>query len=59
MEIFRVDGPHKTPLCIDDPNLVAFVTDSDISPPVPVFTPEEIGPLADFIQSRFIPQGGL
>lgn len=57
IEIFRADSPHKAPFCLDDPNLVAFVTDTPIRPPVPVFGPEDIGPLADFIGENFLVPG--
>ncbi len=59
IEIFRIDSPHKAPLCLEDPNLKAFVTDSDIRPKVPVFGLEDITALADFIESSYmIPKGG-
>ncbi|WDP91196.1 MAG: molybdopterin-guanine dinucleotide biosynthesis protein B [Desulfobacter sp.] len=51
IEIFRTAGPHKAPLCLEDPDLIAFVTDSDVRPDVPVFGPEDIRALADFIES--------
>jgi molybdopterin-guanine dinucleotide biosynthesis protein B len=54
IEIFRKESPHTAPLCLDDPNLVAFVTDTQIRPEVPVFGPEDIGPLADFIQGTYV-----
>lgn len=57
MEIFRKDSPHTDPLCLDDPHLVAFVTDTELRPEVPVFRPEDIGPIADFIQENFISPG--
>jgi molybdopterin-guanine dinucleotide biosynthesis protein B len=44
-----------TPLCVDDPSLVAMVTDLDIEPlPVPVFRLDDIQGLADFIERRFL-----
>lgn len=44
-----------TPLCADDPSLVALVTDLDIEPlPVPVFRLDDIQGLADFIERRFL-----
>ncbi len=58
IEIFRTASPHKTPLCLDDPNLLAFVTDSDIRPNAPVFGLEDISALADFIESSpLLPKG--
>lgn len=58
IEIFRKASIHKLPLCLDDHNLMAFVTDSDIRPDVPVFGLEDIEELANFIESVFIlPKG--
>lgn len=54
LEIFRKDSPHKTPLFLEDPRLVAFVTDSDYRPDVPVFGLEDIDSIADFIEQEFI-----
>ena len=53
IEIFRKDGPHPHPLCLKDPHLIAFVTDSDQAPAhVPVFGLDEVKALADFIETR-------
>ena len=54
IEIFRKNGPHQTPLCLEDPHLEAFVTDADIQVNVPVFGLDEIRELADFVEARFI-----
>ncbi len=54
IEVFRKDGPHKTPLCLEDPELVAFVTDTDISPPKPLFGLDETVLLSDLIESRYL-----
>ncbi|MCG8617879.1 MAG: molybdopterin-guanine dinucleotide biosynthesis protein B [Desulfobacterales bacterium] len=54
VEIFRVDSPHETPFCLEDPNLKAFVTDSDIRPDVPVFGLEDISELTDLIEANFL-----
>ena len=44
-----------TPLCADDPSLVALVTDLDLDHlAVPVFLPDDIQGLADFIERRFL-----
>lgn len=56
IEIFRKDGPHKEPLCMQDSNLIAFVTDSDYRPAVPVFGLEDIDRIADFIQDNYLPK---
>ena len=53
IEIFRKDGPHPHPFCLEDPHLIAFVTDSDQAPGhVPVFGLEDIQAIADFIEPR-------
>ncbi len=59
IEIFRKNGPHETPLFLDPQfnlgqDLIAVVTDAPVAPDVPVFGLEETGPLADFIESRFL-----
>ena len=54
IEVFRKDSVHEHPLCMEDKNLVAFVTDSDFRPDVPVFGLEEIARIADFIQAHFL-----
>lgn len=54
IEVFRTDSVHKTPLCMTDENLIAFVTDSDYHPDVPVYGLEEIHEIADFIESNFL-----
>ncbi|MCG8687707.1 MAG: molybdopterin-guanine dinucleotide biosynthesis protein B [Desulfobacterales bacterium] len=54
IEIFRKDSPHDSPLCLDDPNLVAFVTDVEINPEVSVFGLEDITELADMIEARYL-----
>lgn len=54
IEIFRKESPHEGPLCLEDPNLVAFVTDTDIRPPKPCFGLEETEPLADLIERHFL-----
>lgn len=51
IEIFRTASPHTSPLCLEDPNLMAFVTDSNVRPGVPVFGLEDISALANFIES--------
>ncbi len=54
IEIFRLNTPHKEPLCLEDPNLIAFVTDSDYRPPVPVFGLEDIQEIASFIEDGYL-----
>ena len=54
IEIFRKASPYPAPLFLEDPNLAAFITDTDIQPQVPVFGPEDIRAIADFIIANFI-----
>lgn len=54
IEIFRTKSVHKTPLCMEDKNMIAFVTDSDYKPNVPIFGLEDISRIADFIESNFL-----
>jgi molybdopterin-guanine dinucleotide biosynthesis protein B len=59
IEIFRIQGIHKSPLCMEDENLIAFVTDSDHTPNVPIFGLEDTGGLADFIEFKFLKKQSL
>jgi molybdopterin-guanine dinucleotide biosynthesis adapter protein len=54
IEIFRTQSLHKEPLCMDDKNLIAFVTDSDYKPDVPLFKLNAISKIADFIELNFL-----
>ncbi|MBU1344703.1 MAG: molybdopterin-guanine dinucleotide biosynthesis protein B [Proteobacteria bacterium] len=54
IEIFRTQSSHKNPLCMADENLIAFVTDSNHMPDVPVFGLEDIKGLSDFIEQNFL-----
>jgi len=54
IEVFRTGSVHKNPLCMEDKNLIAFVTDSDHKPDVPIFGLEDIEGIADFIESNFL-----
>ena len=54
IEIFRTASKHKEPLCLEDPDLVAFMTDSRHTPAVPTFGLDDIEALADFIEATFI-----
>ncbi|MBC8443886.1 MAG: molybdopterin-guanine dinucleotide biosynthesis protein B [Deltaproteobacteria bacterium] len=53
IEIFRPEI-HKTPVCLRDPSLVAFVSDSDMDVDVPRFKTDAIRELSDFIVDRFV-----
>ncbi len=54
IEIFRTQSAHKEPLCMYDKNLIAFVTDSDYKPSVPLFGLEDIAKIAKFIEFNFL-----
>jgi len=54
IEVFRTGSVHKEPLCMEDENLIAFVTDSDYKPEAPLFGLEDINQIADFIESNFL-----
>jgi molybdopterin-guanine dinucleotide biosynthesis protein B len=55
IEIFRKDSPHDAPLCLEDPNLIAFVTDTNIRPAEkPCFGLEDIEDLADLVEKDFL-----
>lgn len=54
IEVFRTQSVHKEPLCMEDENLIAFVTDSDYQPDVPLFGFEDIRQIADFIELNFL-----
>lgn len=54
IEIFRTGGKHKTPLFLDDPDLVAFVTDSGLTPDVPIFHPDAAEAISEFIETTLI-----
>ena len=54
IEIFRTGSSHKKPLCMTDKNLIAFVTDSEYKPDVPIFGIEDINQIADFIEFNLI-----
>ncbi|WP_027362792.1 molybdopterin-guanine dinucleotide biosynthesis protein B [Desulfospira joergensenii] len=50
IEIFRKGGDYDRPLFLDSPDLIAFVTDSDFSPDVPLFGLDQIDAIASFIE---------
>ena len=53
IEVIRADR-HQQALLADDPNLVAVVTDVNLSVKVPVFGMEDIVQLADFIEKNYL-----
>lgn len=52
IEIFRRDSGHKEPLFLEDPNLLAFVTDSNFRSSVPTFDPDNAEDIALFIETQ-------
>lgn len=53
IEIYR-SSVHKKPLCLDDKDLIAFVTDTTFRSRVPSVGLEDIEKLADLIEDKFI-----
>jgi len=54
IEVFRTESVHQKPLCMEDENLIAFITNSDFKPDVPLFGLEDINQIANFIESSFL-----
>ncbi len=54
IEIFRTGSDHKEPMCMEDPNLIAFVTDSGHRPRVPVFGLDDVQGIASFIEKTYL-----
>jgi len=54
IEIFRTDSDHKEPMCMEDSNLIAFVTDSEYRPRVPVFGLDDVQGIASFIEKTYL-----
>jgi molybdopterin-guanine dinucleotide biosynthesis protein MobB len=52
MEVFRSEI-HKEPLCRNDKDLVALVSDTDVDMGVPRFSPYDAEGLANFLIKRF------
>ena len=48
IEVFRKEV-HPEPLCLEDENLVAVVSTEPMAISVPIFGPEEVSELADFL----------
>jgi len=53
IEVLRA-ARHTELLCREDPNLIAVVTDIQINPGVVRFGLEDIGPLADLIEKKYL-----
>ena len=54
IEIFRTNSDHKEPMCLEDPNLIAFVTDSEYRPQVPIFGLNDVQEIASFIEKNYL-----
>jgi molybdopterin-guanine dinucleotide biosynthesis protein MobB len=57
IEVFRAKR-HRRPACLDDPTLVAMVSDTPWSLRVPRFTPDDTAAIVAFIMSRFLKDPG-
>lgn len=57
IEVFRAKR-HRQPACLDDPTLVAMVSDTPWSLSVPRFTPDDTAAIVAFIMSRFLGNPG-
>jgi molybdopterin-guanine dinucleotide biosynthesis protein B len=57
IEIFRT-AAHSEPLCLGDRRLIAFVSDAQVDPGVPLFGLEAVEALADFIVETCLPAAG-
>jgi len=53
IEIFR-KAAGVQPVCLEDPRLMALVTDVEIETALPVFGPEDVAAIAGFIESRLL-----
>ncbi len=53
IEVFRKEL-IPAPLCTAKDNLIALVTEDEINTDVPVFSPEDIAGLADFLVGRYL-----
>lgn len=53
IEVFRPDATgDSAPLCLDDPQLLALISDRTVACQVPVFDLDAIQPVADFMMER-------
>ena len=53
IEIYRKDAGGQ-PVCLEDPRLIALVTDAEMELEIPVFGLDEVEVIADFIESSFL-----
>lgn len=54
IEVFRKAGEVDRPLFLDSPDLIAFVTDTQLRPDVPVFGLDETEAIASFIEKIYL-----
>ena len=54
IEVFRAER-HQHPACLEDPALIAMVSDTPLTVDVPRFTTGAVDEIADFIVNRFLP----
>ena len=53
IEVFR-SAVHPKPLCLEDEELIAMVSEDPVETNVPRFLPDEVKELADFLLERFL-----
>lgn len=56
IEVFQRKEGADMPVCAEDKNLIAVITDESIDTLLPVFSRDDVGGVAEFILSRFIGQ---
>ena len=56
IEVFQRKEGADIPVCAEDKNLIAVITDESIDTLLPVFSRDDVGGVAEFILSRFIGQ---
>ena len=56
IEVFQRKEGADMPVCAEDKNLIAIITDESIDTLLPVFSRDDVGGVAEFILSRFIGQ---
>ena len=56
IEVFQRKEGADMPVCAEDKNLIAVITDESIDTLLPVFARDDVGGIAELIMSRFIGQ---
>lgn len=54
IEVFRKKEDGGPPVCTDDTNLIAIVTDESVDTSLPVFSRNDVQKIAEFIINRFV-----